>query len=54
MTKHNPQMSEFFRDLDPDASIDLKERKVKIAFSVEDYYEPRRFKNDPKYVKWLF
>ena len=53
MTKHNPQMSEFFRDLEPDASIDLKERRMKIAFSMEDYYEPRMLKTDPKYVKWI-
>ena len=27
---------------------------MKIAFSLEDYYEPRMLKNDPKYVKWVF
>ena len=54
MTKHNPQMSEFFRDLDPETRVDLQESKMRIAFTLEDYYEPRRLKNDPKYVKWIF
>ena len=33
--------------------IDLKERNVKIAFTVEDVNGNIKQKNDPRYVKWL-
>ena len=33
--------------------MDLKEEGFRIAFSIEDYYAPRKLKNDPKFTKWL-
>ena len=34
--------------------VNLKKRNFKMALSIEDYNAPRRQKNDPRYVKWLF
>ena len=33
--------------------INLSERNFKLAFTIEDVYEPFRQKSDPQYVKWL-
>ena len=33
--------------------IDLIERNVKIAFTIEDTYGVKKQKNDPRYVKWI-
>ena len=54
VTRHNPQLSEFWRDIDPDTVINLKKSNTKIAFSIETFFEPQEFKMDPKYVKWIF
>ena len=34
--------------------IDLDERNVKIAFTIEDTYGVKTQKSDPRYVKWWF
>ena len=34
--------------------IDLDERNVKIAFTIEDTYGVKKQKSDPRYVKWFF
>ena len=33
--------------------IDLEERNIKIAFTIEDTYGVKEHKNDPRYVKWI-
>ena len=40
MTKFNPQMSQYFLDLEKDEKLDLKETGFRIAFAIEDYYAP--------------
>ena len=32
----------------------IGESRQRIAFTVEDYFEPIELKNSPKYVKWIF
>ena len=55
MTKHGPNISTFFRENEMSGkSIKLNERNFKMALTIEDYNAPRRQKNDPRYVKWLF
>ena len=57
-TRHNPYMSSFLTDITKTDSINLDEephyKQFKIAFSVEDYYPPKKLKNDPRYTKWIF
>ena len=53
-TKHNPNMSSYYKDTDPDFSVNLNSLNFRIAFAVEDFLVPKRLKNSPKYVKWLF
>ena len=33
--------------------INLKERNVRLAFTIEDVFGTKKQKNDPRYVKWL-
>lgn len=53
--KHNPMMSSYYKEDYYKGSdlVNLSERKVRFAFSVEDHLEPKKQKNDPKFVKWL-
>ena len=53
-TRHNPTMSSYFKDTDPNFSVDLNSLDFRIAFAVEDFLLPKKLKNSPKYVKWLF
>ena len=51
-TRHNPLLSSYYQDVTANEILDLSEQKeFKIAFSVEDYTEPRKLKNSPEYVK---
>ena len=52
ISSHNPESSSYTKDIAEDDVLDLNAGKYRIAFSIEDYYEPRRFKTDPKYVRW--
>ena len=54
ITRHNPIMSSYERDLPLGEVMNLSERKFRIAFAVEDYQYPYKLKNDPNYVKWIF
>ena len=49
-------MSSYFKDdaHAPDFKLNLNEKNFRFAVSIEDYYSPRKLKNDPNYVKWLF
>ena len=54
--KHNPNMNSFYQEnyYESKEGIDLVERNVKIAFTIEDTYgSKKKQKNDPRYVKWL-
>ena len=54
-TRHNPLLGSYYQDVPNDEILNLSEQKeFKIAFSVENYYEPKKMKNSPEYVKWLF
>ena len=35
-------------------SINLSERNFRIAVTIEDYFAPKKLKNDERYVKWIF
>ena len=52
-TKKNPQMSQYYQDVPKDVREDVRDQGFRIAVSIEDYISPKKFKNDPKYVKWL-
>ena len=49
-------MSAYFKDdaHAHDFKFNLKEKNFRLAVSIEDYFAPRRLKDDPKYVKWIF
>ena len=51
---HNPIMSTYEKDIDPDTVVNLTEDKFRIAFSVADYKKPKNLKNDPEFVRWHF
>ena len=47
-------MSSYYKDTDPKFSVNLNEHGFRIAFAVEDFLVPKRLKNNPKFVKWVF
>ena len=53
--KHNPMMSSYFKEdyYKSEDLINLSERRVRLAFTIEDHLDPKKQKSDPKYVKWL-
>ena len=55
LDKHNPVMSSFYKEnyFESGEGIDLQERNVKIAFTIEDTFGTKKQKSDPRYVKWL-
>ena len=53
-TRHNPTMSSYYKDTDPDFSVNLNSLDFRIAFAVEDFLVPKKLKNSSKFVKWLF
>ena len=53
-TRHNPLLSSYYQDVTANEILNLSEQKeFKIAFSIEDYNEPKKQKNNPEYVKLL-
>ena len=52
--RHNPIMSSYEKDVDPNEILNLRETNFRIAFSVEDYGKPQSLKNDPEFVRWHF
>lgn len=53
-SRFNPQMSSYLVDNEKNEDLNLNERGFRVAFAIEDYYAPKRLKNDPTYIKWLF
>ena len=53
--KHNPNINSFYQDdyYESKEGVDLVNRNVKIAFTIEDTYGDKKQKNDPRYVKWI-
>ena len=54
ISKYNPQMSSYLEDVPENEKFTINEKGFRIAIAIEDYYEPKQLKNDPRYVKWLF
>ena len=46
ISRHNPESSSYFKEISEDDVLDLNDGKYRIAFSIEDYNEPRRFKTE--------
>ena len=46
ISRHNPESSSYLKEISEDDVLDLNQGKYRIAFSVEDFYEPRSFKTD--------
>ena len=46
ISRHNPESSSYLKDISEDLVLNLNESKYRIAFSIEDYNAPRRFKTD--------
>ena len=49
-------MNSYFKEnfYESGEGIDLEERNIKIAFTIEDTYGVKKQKSDPRYVKWFF
>jgi len=54
ISKYNPQMSSYFREIPFEEKVNFNDKGFHIAFSIEDYYAPSKLKNDPAYTKWYF
>ena len=54
LARKNPNLSSYTKDLDVDETLNLSERKFRMAFSIEPYYAPYEIKNDPDFVRWVF
>ena len=53
-TRHNPIISPYEKDFDPNKILDLSDTNFRIAFAVEDYSKPRHLKDEPEFVRWHF
>ena len=53
--RKNPVMSQYYKEnyYGSGEGIDLYERNIRLAFSVEPVFGTKVMKNDPRYVKWL-
>ena len=53
--RHSPVWSSFYKEnyYESGEGIDIVERNVKLAFTIEDSDGKPKQKNDPRYVKWL-
>ena len=54
MSKYNPNINDYYVDLEKGQDANLNEANFRIAFTVEDYYAPHQLKDDDRYVRWLF
>ena len=55
LLKHrNPNLSTYAKDVQTGSTMNLNDRKFRVAFAVEPYYAPHFLLNDPAYVKWYF
>ena len=55
ISRNNPVMSQFYTEnsYSNGEGINLNERNVRFAFTVEPVYGTKKMKNDPRYVKWI-
>ena len=53
--RKNPVMSQFYKEnfYESGEGIDLNERNVRLAFTVEPVFGTKIMKNDPRYVKYI-
>ena len=55
ISRQNPNISYYeLEDAMENVSINLNEKKIRVAFTIEEYNSPYQQKNDPRYVKYLF
>ena len=55
VARQNPNISSYYiENVMNEKPIDLNERNLKMAFTIESFYSPIKQKNDSRYVKWLF
>ena len=55
ITKHNPQISSYLKENEMSGvSLNINEKKYRIAFTIESYMSPKKQKSDPRFVKYLF
>ena len=56
ISRHNPTMSSYYKmnEYSNGQAINLRELNFKMAVTVENFNSPKKQKNDPRYVKWIF
>ena len=54
MSKHNPNINDYYVDVKQGHEADLNDINFRIAFTVEDYQSPHRLKDDERFVRWVF
>ena len=52
--KHNPNITLYNVEHEGSPRLNLDKANFRIAYSLEDVYEPFSFRDDPDYVKWIF
>ena len=53
VSRYNPLMSSYQQDVEKSEKLNLNEKGFRIAIPIEDYYTPKRLKNDPAFIKWV-
>ena len=54
ITRHNPNINDYYIDTAIDETVNLNDHNFRIAFTVEDYNAPYGLKDSEEYVKWIF
>ena len=52
--KHNPNITNYEIEHEDNPHMNLDKENFRIAYSLEDVYEPFSLRDDPDYVKWIF
>ena len=52
LSKYNPNINDYYVDLDEEQVGNFNEANFRFAFTIEDFYAPRELKDNEKYVKW--
>ena len=53
MERHNPNMSSYSKQIEIGDSLNFGQANTRIAFAIEDYYDPIELKDDDRYVRWV-
>ena len=57
ISRNKPTMFSYLKDNDyslKGEDINLGYRNFRIAVTIEDFFPPKKLKNDERYVKWIF